>query len=253
MLSKSNIALKFPIIGSHISRIGLLRTTAGGFPMYWFLPTLVFVHAVLELVFFQWIAKAVFGTARLRQKDFIILDRHRIAGIPFIDKLNCLYCGYANGLCVLLNRQLDQLQQVNRIPVRKRLGLEISTLIFVLPAGVIFELSFQLVYNILVARILGMHRMSMKEAAVILGNCPYSGKFPALSRRAFCYLQNALLRFSMALEQIESAWCPLRHYAHGENIVYPAHHSRFFRPHEIDEMRRVLSETGTVSERKPTW
>ena len=57
----------------------------------------------------------------------------------------------------------------------------------------------------------------------------------------------------MALEQIESSWCPLTHFERREGIVYPEHHRKFFGPNEIDAMRATLSTTGTVSARKPTW
>ena len=56
------------------------------------------------------------------------------------------------------------------------------------------------------------------------------------------------------IEQIESAWCPLRHYERREGIVYPAHHARFFGADTIDDLREarnyLYQNNGTVSTRK---
>ena len=54
-----------------------------------------------------------------------------------------------------------------------------------------------------------------------------------------------------ALEQTESAWCPLKHLEIREDAEYPDHHRHFFKPYEIEEMKQVLSERGTVSTETP--
>jgi len=252
-LSKLNRLLTYPVVGSHIHRIGIFRTVAGGLSMYSFMPILILVHFLLVLIFFQWIVSAVVGNTRLRQRDFLILDRHRIHGIALVDKLNCLYCDYANGLCTLINKELDQLQLLGDRQIKKRITFQVFVVMIMLPIGVIFEIGFQLIYNMLVSRIMGMHRVSMREARLLLDRYPYDNDFPASTGKILLFLKNSFLRFSMALEQIESSWCPLRHYPAKEGIVYPTHHRRFFGPDEIEEMRKVLSSVGTVSEKKPTW
>ena len=35
---------------------------------------------------------------RVKRKDYIIIDRHRLAYLNGIQKLNCVYCSYVNGL-----------------------------------------------------------------------------------------------------------------------------------------------------------
>ena len=40
----------------------------------------------------------VYGIARLRQSGYIVIDRHHFAYLNGIEKLNCLYCSYANGV-----------------------------------------------------------------------------------------------------------------------------------------------------------
>jgi len=46
----------------------------------------------------QQICFRVYGIARVRRSDYIALDRHRLGYLNGIEKLNCLYCGYANGV-----------------------------------------------------------------------------------------------------------------------------------------------------------
>ena len=35
---------------------------------------------------------------RVRRADYVALDRHKLSYLNAIEKLNCLYCGYANGV-----------------------------------------------------------------------------------------------------------------------------------------------------------
>lgn len=46
----------------------------------------------------QQICFRIYGIARVRRSDYIVLDRHRLGYLNAIEKLNCLYCGYANGV-----------------------------------------------------------------------------------------------------------------------------------------------------------
>ena len=40
----------------------------------------------------------VYGIAKVRRGDHIIIDRQHLAYLNGLEKLNCVYCGYANGL-----------------------------------------------------------------------------------------------------------------------------------------------------------
>ena len=52
----------------------------------------------LALTVFQQICFRVYGIARVRRRDYLIIDRHRLSYLNGIEKMNCLYCGYANQL-----------------------------------------------------------------------------------------------------------------------------------------------------------
>jgi len=56
--------------------------------------------ALLDLAvsLYQRVCFPVWGMARVKRADYVILDRHRLAYLNGIEKLNCLYCGYANGV-----------------------------------------------------------------------------------------------------------------------------------------------------------
>ena len=248
---KRDISLMLPIFGSHVRRIGWLRTVIGGFSMYLSIPFLVMSQLTSSLILYQWVVRPLFGTRRLEWKDYIIIDRHRIEEIPAFDKFNCMFCGYANGVCTLINKELDQIDEIEGDIGAGRQFLLVLALLLLIPWGLISELSNQIIYNILVSRPLGMHRVSMKEAGAILEEHGYASQFSPMTRHFLRSSKNSALRFAMALEQIESSWCPLTHFERREGIVYPEHHKRFFGPDEIEAMRQTLMSEGTVSPRKP--
>ena len=121
------------------------------------------------------------------------------------------------------------------------------------PLVLICEIHLQVIYNLLVSRPLGMHRVSIREAAAVLEAGDYAAHYVAPSRFVIRSAKNMMLRFALALEQIESSWCPLRHFERREGIVYPEHHKTFFGPGQIKSMRRALLTEGTVSDRKPKY
>lgn len=40
----------------------------------------------------------VYGIARVRRGDHVAVDRHKLGYLNALQKLNCVYCGYANGV-----------------------------------------------------------------------------------------------------------------------------------------------------------
>ncbi|MCP4038585.1 MAG: hypothetical protein GY733_16715 [bacterium] len=250
---KTDISMMLPIFGSHVRRIGWVRTVIGGFSMYLCIPFLVVSHLTSSLFLYQWVARPLFGTKRLEWKDYIVIDRHRIDRLPAFDKFNCMFCGYANGVCTLINKELDQFNDVKGdVGVGKRFLL-VAAYVLLIPWGLISELSHQIIYNLLVSRPLGMHRVSAKEADAIIEQYGYASQFPPITRYFLKSAKSSAVRFAMGLEQIESSWCPLTHFERREGIVYPDHHKKFFGPEEIELMRHTLATEGTVSARKPTW
>lgn len=52
----------------------------------------------LTLTLYQWICFRLYRIPRVQRSDYIVIDRHQLAYLNLIEKLNCSYCAYANGL-----------------------------------------------------------------------------------------------------------------------------------------------------------
>jgi hypothetical protein len=62
--------------------------------------SLIIPFALLDLMvtIYQRICFPVYRIAPVRRADFIRIDRHHLAYLNALQKLNCVYCGYCNGL-----------------------------------------------------------------------------------------------------------------------------------------------------------
>ena len=62
--------------------------------------SLVVPIALLDLwmTLYQAICFRIYRIARVRRSTYIVIDRHHLAYLNGIEKLNCVYCGYANGV-----------------------------------------------------------------------------------------------------------------------------------------------------------
>ncbi|SLN32565.1 hypothetical protein PEL8287_01553 [Roseovarius litorisediminis] len=57
-----------------------------------------FVLLDIFVTLYQWICFPVYGIDRVKRADFIRLDRQHLAYLNGLQKLNCVYCGYGNGV-----------------------------------------------------------------------------------------------------------------------------------------------------------
>lgn len=66
-------------------------------PIIWSLiiPTL-FMDLAVSI--YQFICFRVYGIPKVKRSDYIVMDRQSLAYLNPIEKLNCIYCGYFNGL-----------------------------------------------------------------------------------------------------------------------------------------------------------
>ena len=62
--------------------------------------SLIVPFALLDLgvSIYQHICFRAYGLARVKRSDYILLDRHQLSYLNVVEKLNCVYCGYANGV-----------------------------------------------------------------------------------------------------------------------------------------------------------
>ena len=56
------------------------------------------LFADLSITLFQQICFRVYGVKIVRRRDYLLFDRQLLGYLNSIEKLNCLYCSYANGL-----------------------------------------------------------------------------------------------------------------------------------------------------------
>lgn len=47
---------------------------------------------------YQGVCFPMYGISRVRRSAYIVIDRHHLAYLNAIEKLNCVFCGYANGV-----------------------------------------------------------------------------------------------------------------------------------------------------------
>lgn len=52
----------------------------------------------LAVSLYQAVCFPVYGIARVRRRDHVVFDRHLLGYLNAVEKLNCVYCSYANGL-----------------------------------------------------------------------------------------------------------------------------------------------------------
>lgn len=52
----------------------------------------------LSMSIYQAICFRAYGIPRVRRADYIIFDRHKLAYLNAMEKFNCVYCSYGNGM-----------------------------------------------------------------------------------------------------------------------------------------------------------
>ncbi len=62
--------------------------------------SLIIPFALLDLfvTIYQAVCFPVYGIPKVPRRDYIRIDRHHLAYLNWLQKLNCVYCGYGNGL-----------------------------------------------------------------------------------------------------------------------------------------------------------
>lgn len=58
----------------------------------------VLVFLDLFLALYQLLCFPVYKMKKVDRRDYVIIDRQHLAYLNLVEKINCMYCGYANGL-----------------------------------------------------------------------------------------------------------------------------------------------------------
>ena len=102
--------------GTHI-KVGLLAYLRGA---TW--PTLLtgpFIYGMivpialldLSVVICQAVCFRVWGVQRAKRRDYIVIDHQLLGYLNAIEKLNCIYCGYANGVIAFAREVASRTEQ----------------------------------------------------------------------------------------------------------------------------------------------
>lgn len=65
----------------------------------------------LWVTVYQWLCFPLFGVARVRRGDYFRLDRHKLRYLNAIEKANCTYCTYANGVVAYVREVAARTEQ----------------------------------------------------------------------------------------------------------------------------------------------
>ena len=65
----------------------------------------------ITLTLYQHICFRIYNIPLVKRSDYIVIDRHKLSYLNPIQKLNCVYCGYGNGLIALAREILARTEQ----------------------------------------------------------------------------------------------------------------------------------------------
>jgi hypothetical protein len=71
---------------------------------------------------YQFVCFPIYGIQRIKRADYIVIDRHRLGYLNALEKLNCVYCGYANGV-IAYARELSSRTEQYFCPIKHALAV----------------------------------------------------------------------------------------------------------------------------------
>lgn len=79
-------------------------------PVIWFclVPT-IFIDLVVTI--YQFICFPVYKIPKVQRNNYVIIDRHALRYLNAIEKLNCIYCGYVNGVIAYIQEIAARTEQ----------------------------------------------------------------------------------------------------------------------------------------------
>lgn len=65
----------------------------------------------LFVTVYQAVCFPIYGIAKVKRADYLVFDRHHLAYLNALEKLNCAYCSYANGLIAYVREIAGRTEQ----------------------------------------------------------------------------------------------------------------------------------------------
>jgi hypothetical protein len=66
---------------------------------------------------YQYICFPLYGLKRVQRRDFFVFDRHHLAYLNLVEKINCAYCSYANGV-IAYAMEVGSLTEARWCPIK---------------------------------------------------------------------------------------------------------------------------------------
>ncbi len=93
---------------AYVYESGILKILT--IPVIWFaLVPAVCLDLFVQL--YQLICFPIYGIPRVRRGEYLIFDRHKLGYLNWVEKLNCLYCSYFNGLMAYVREIAGRTEQ----------------------------------------------------------------------------------------------------------------------------------------------
>jgi ElaB/YqjD/DUF883 family membrane-anchored ribosome-binding protein len=91
-------------------------------PVIWVvLVPVVLLHAMATV--FQWVCFPVYGIPKVLRRDYIVMDRRVLSYLNPLERLNCGYCEYTNGVLAYVQEIAGRTEQY-RCPIKHAIGLK---------------------------------------------------------------------------------------------------------------------------------
>ncbi len=95
----------------------LFRYVLGAHPKHVLTAPVIYSCIVPALLLDLWVSAyhaicfPVWGIPKVKRRDYIVVDRHHLPYLNLLEKLNCLYCGYFNGLIAYVREIAGRTEQ----------------------------------------------------------------------------------------------------------------------------------------------
>lgn len=73
----------------------------------------------LSVSLYQWLCFPVYGISRVARRPYFALDRHTLPYLSLLERANCAYCGYANGV-IAYTREVTARTEAYWCPIKHR-------------------------------------------------------------------------------------------------------------------------------------
>ena len=95
-------------LSRYLSEADLLNILTA--PVIWFI-LIPALFLDLSVTVFQAVCFRVYGIPRVKRRRYIVIDRQSLAYLNALEKLNCMYCGYFNGLIAYVREIAGRTEQ----------------------------------------------------------------------------------------------------------------------------------------------